>query len=152
MGSGARLPPMPLNLIFPHLADEGYVETSPATPSYNCIAWAAGQTDAWWWPSSMDVHYWPEGVPREETLEAFTLAFASLGFVPSECGDLEPGFEKVALYARDGKPTHAARQQADGAWTSKLGEWLDITHTLRGLEGPFYGRVAVFLKRALPAG
>jgi hypothetical protein len=95
----------------------------------------------------MAVHYWPEGVTPEETLEAFVAAFATLGFVPSEHGHFELGVEKVALYARDGKPTHAARQQADGTWTSKLGEWLDVTHTLHGLEGPIYGTVAAFLKR-----
>jgi hypothetical protein len=37
---------MSLNLVFPHLAEEGYIETSPATPRYNCIAWAAGYVDA----------------------------------------------------------------------------------------------------------
>jgi hypothetical protein len=152
MGGGARLPAMSLNSAFPHLADEGYVETSPATRRYNCIAWAAGHSDAWWWPSPLAVHYWPEEAPREETLEAFLRMFATLGFAHAEDGHFEPGFEKVALFTRDGKPTHAARQLIDGAWTSKLGEWLDVTHTLRGLEGPLYGVVAAFLRRpVLPA-
>ena len=31
---------------------------------------------------------------------------------------LEPGFEKIALYAdNSGKPTHAARQLDNGRWT-----------------------------------
>ena len=143
---------MSLNSAFPHLAEEGYRETSPATSRYNCIAWAAGETDAWWWPSPEAVHYWPQGVPREETLEAFACAFATVGFVPAEDGCFEPGFEKLALYARDGKPTHAARQQPDGSWTSKLGKHIDISHTLRGVEGPLYGQVVRFMKRPLPAG
>lgn len=143
---------MSLNTAFPHLAEEGYRETRPATRRYNCIAWAAGATDAWWWPSPHAVHYWPEGVPREETLEAFVQAFATRGFVPAEDGLLEPGFEKLALYARAGKPMHAARQQADGSWTSKLGKHIDISHTLRGVEGPAYGQVVAFMKRSLPAG
>jgi len=142
---------MSLNTVFPHLAEEGYRETSPATRRYNCIAWAVGATEAWWWPSPHDAHYWPEGVPREETLEAFAQAVATRGFVPAEDGILEPRFEKLALYARDGKPTHAARQQPDGSWTSKLGKHVDISHTLLGVEGPLYGQVVGFMKRSLPA-
>jgi hypothetical protein len=143
---------MSLNSLFPHLAEEGYVETSPATRQYNCIAWAAGQTEAWWWPRSMEVHFWPDGVAREETLDAFVAAFATVGFLPCADGNFEFGVEKVALFARDGKPKHAARLQADGTWTSKLGEWLDVTHILRGLEGPFYGTVAAYLQRAKRTG
>ncbi len=140
---------MSLNLVFPYLAEEGYTETSPATKQYNCIAWAAGRTDAWWWPDAMSVHYWPEAVAREESLEAFVQAFALLGFTVAADGLHELGFERVALYTRDGKPTHAARQQIDATWTSKLGEWLDVSHTLRGLEGPVYGQVTAYLKRPL---
>ena len=40
---------------FPALVGTGYFVTSPATPEYNCIAWAAGETDRWWWPDPMGV-------------------------------------------------------------------------------------------------
>ena len=141
-----------MDRVFPFLAAEGYTETSPATTQYNCIAWAAGRTDDCWGPDEMDVGYWPNGVPRAETLAAFLQAFASLGYVRCDHGDLEPGFEKVALYASDGKPTHAARQLPEGGWTNKLGKWIDVTHTLHCVEGPLSGTVAAFLKRALSAG
>ena len=75
----------------------------------------------------------------------------TVGFLPAEDAHLEPKFEKLAIYARDGKPTHAARQQPDGTWTSKLGKHIDINHTLRGLEGPVYGQVVAFMKRAADA-
>ena len=55
----------------------------------------------------------------------------------------------MAIYALQGKPTHAARQLGDGRWTSKLGKEVDITHTLVGLEGPVYGQVAAYLRRPL---
>jgi hypothetical protein len=45
---------MSLSMVFPHLAVDGYVETSPATRRYNCIAWAAGHTEAWWCPRTRD--------------------------------------------------------------------------------------------------
>ena len=64
-----------LNAEFPHLAEQGYDETSPATPLYNCIAWAVGETDAWWWPTPEAVCYWPPGAPREETLGAISPGF-----------------------------------------------------------------------------
>jgi hypothetical protein len=132
---------------FPNLEKEGWQQTSAASEKYNCIAWAAGQQAQWWWPYHHPVYYWPEGVPRELSVDRFVQAFASVGLEPCEHEDLEPGFEKVAIFAIDRKPTHAARQLPDGQWTSKLGKNIDITHSLRGLEGPVYGQVAGYLKR-----
>ena len=138
---------MALEDSFPALRAEGFSETSPASTVYNCIAWAAGSQDDWWWPDPALVSHWPENAPRAETLEAFHTAFASLGYQSCDDGHPEPGFEKIAIYVRDSRPKHAARQLADGSWTSKLGPAIDITHTLRGLEGPAYGQVAAFMKR-----
>lgn len=56
------------------------------------------------------------------TLQSFVLAFEHLGYRVCTSGMLEEGVEKIALYAAsDGEPTHAARQLANGGWTSKLG-------------------------------
>jgi hypothetical protein len=138
---------MPLEQFFPALAGIGYSVTSPATVDYNCIAWAAGITDEWWWPDSMGINHWPAGVRREETVSAFIEAFQSLGYVL--CADhlVEPGFEKVALYGEKGVPKHAARQLPNGRWTSKLGPLEDIEHGLDGLVGTWYGNVVQILKR-----
>ena len=46
--------------------------------------------------------------------------FEALGFVECQDGTHEPGHEKVALYALNNVPTHAARQDADGNWFSKI--------------------------------
>jgi hypothetical protein len=102
----------------PGLTENNCVCTSPYKRRYNCFAWAAGDDGNWWCPLA----YWPEGVPREDTLEAFVAAFETRGY--AECADssLEDGYEKVALYAvREAGvdvPTHAARQLVDGRWTS----------------------------------
>ena len=132
---------------FPFLTSEGYSETSPASPAYNCIAWAAGRTDVAWWPDPQGIGYWPQDAPRTETLEAFYRAFQSIGYTRCDDGSLKVGFEKIALYALGGRPKHAARQLPDGSWTSKLGKHIDIRHTLRGVEGPAYGQVDSFMKR-----
>jgi hypothetical protein len=70
----------PLEHVFPGLAKGGYQVTSPPSNSYNCIAYAAGDTAKWWWPADVKEAFWPEGVTRAETLPALTAAFASLGY------------------------------------------------------------------------
>ena len=68
-------------------------------------------------------------------------------------GTPEDGFEKIAIYATgpsNTKPSHAARQLANGKWTSKLGQVEDIEHdTVTAIEGPLYGLVVRYLKRQL---
>lgn len=139
-----------LKQAFPNLEAETFQETSPATEKYNCIAWAVGSETQWWWPDPNEAYHWPKGVPRMVTLEAFFAAFETLNYQPCETADLETGAEKIAIYSLEGKPTHAARQLPDGKWSSKLGKFIDITHTLKGLEGPVYGKATHFMKRALP--
>lgn len=91
--------------------------------------------------------YWPPGVPREETLDAFLAAFGTFGYTPTGDPSLEPDTDKVAIFAISGVPTHAARQLPSGKWTSKLGQAEDIEHLMNGLSGVIYGRVVLILKR-----
>lgn len=139
--------------LFPGLRGTAYRVTSLADEKYNCIAWAAGVTGAWWWPLGDPAwSTWPDGAPRLETIGAFCDAFVRLGYAVSADGEPEAGQGKVALFAdAGGCPTHAARQLPDGRWTSKLGRLEDIDHGLRDLEGTEYGSVVLFLKRPLPA-
>jgi len=74
---------------------------------------------------------------------------SGVGYSPCSDGSPEAGWEKVALYATDEGPTHAARQMPNGRWTSKLGPEEDIEHELQGLSGAFYGSVVRFLRRAV---
>lgn len=136
---------MPLEQYFPGLSAADYQVTSPSDVRYNCIAWAADDSTQWWEPSPRG--YWPPDVQQELTLDAFTQAFASIGYEPCETDELKRGVEKVALFASHGEVTHAARQLPNGRWTSKLGADVDIEHALRGLEGSVYGEVAQILSR-----
>jgi len=100
----------------------------------------------------MQQAYWPPGVPREVTIDAFVRAYATLGYAQCDDAVLEPGFEKTVIYAIGATPTHAARQLATGAWTSKLGRQEDIEHaTPEDVEGPAYGKVTVVLRRRVAA-
>ena len=149
-GTGTDLVSEDLESMFPYLARSAYAITSPSTPEYNCIAWAAGDAERWWWPLAGSFAYWPSNVPVQETLDAFIKAFGTLGFIPCEDPYIEHGHEKVALYVdNNGKPTHAARQLQNGRWTSKLGKAQDIEHELDGLTGAMYGVVAQVLKRPI---
>ena len=137
---------------FPGLARGGYFRTSPRDKRYNCIAGAVGDNGKWWWPGpEVNEAFWPPGVAREETLLAFREAFATLGYILCDGEDLEPGFEKIAVFACDqGIPLHAARQLPNERWTSKVGELEDIEHALHDLEGTAYGSVVLVLKRPVP--
>ena len=137
--------------IFPGLAGSPHFKiTSPQTPTYNCIAYAAHDFRRWWWPDAPGVFYWPLGAPRVPTLMAFQSAFERLGFRLTGFDEApEQGTEKVAIFARDTAPTHAARQLPNGLWASKLGRLEDVAHELRGIEGADYGQVAFIMSRTL---
>ena len=139
---------------FPDLNNSVWEKTSEPDPSYNCIAFAAGRTDVFWWPDEYpdeESDYWPHGIRREESIAAFIELFKSLGYESCLDGRLETGHEKVAIYALGDLPTHAARQMPGGRWTSKLGVEHDVVHeTPESVAGPCYGQVVQFLRRAIP--
>jgi hypothetical protein len=174
-----------LEPLFPLLVNAGYKKTSektgipPVPGAYNCIAWAAGDVyHGFWWPRTD--HYWPLWFRRENTVRCFVKTFRWLGYRVCDNRRLEPGYEKVALYAMhkskrpapaprntgewiDWEPKHMARQLADGKWTSKVGGEEDIVHyTPEAVEahGPRYGpnRKAeygapiVYMKRSVQIG
>jgi hypothetical protein len=137
---------------FPKLASTPHRITSAYDPKYNCIAWAAGDTRRWWEPDEGEDCYWPPNVPREYSLDGYIQAFESIGFTRCDSHDLEPGFEKVAIFANDAGPTHASKQSGDGSWSSKLGVFEDIEHVLEALAGDDSeecGRIAQILKKEI---
>ncbi|MCI1267915.1 MAG: hypothetical protein LKG19_15170 [Saprospiraceae bacterium] len=133
---------------FPNSQIEQFLITSPQTSSYNCIAWAFGDDSKWYWPDNSNIYFWPSNIPRQETLNSFIMLFESIGYTRTNNGDSEPDFEKIAIYGdRFSNPTHAARQMQDGLWTSKLGQYFDVTHTIFSLSNGSYGNVLVYMKR-----
>ncbi len=135
----------------PRLKESDYRETSPSRRRCNCFGWVIGDEERPWYPrGEPDRSYWPPGIRDDFSLEAFTEAYATRGFRPSSTGaSLVDGVEKIALYLDDeGEPSHAALQQPDGRWSSKMGTWEDIEHdSTTCLEGGTYGQVALFLER-----
>jgi len=130
---------------FPRLSPQNHRVSSPATKDCNCVAWAAGDLTRWWQPGV----FWPvQASPGEFGIDVLVGAFLALGYERCADGGLEPGFEKVALYADGQFYTHAARQVPTGKRTSKLGKSEDIEHdTADDVSGGVYGSLFGFMKR-----
>lgn len=143
-GNGHRKP-------LPPAAQRELPDHQSRGPALQLHRLGGGHATNWWWPE-LDVEngYWPTGIAHEVSLSAFVAVFATLGYLPTEGDALEPGWERIALFAiADGTPSHAARQLPNGRWTSKLGKLADIEHELHDLTGTEYGAVVQIMKRPL---
>ncbi len=126
---------------FPGLKPGGYEITSLTDARYNCIAWAAGHTDAWWEPIRKAGYYWPEAAPWDDRIESLVRVFELLGFEVCDTGAPEDGFMKIAVYGQGDAFEHVARQVRSDRWTSKLGIFQDIEHGKPAdLSGEDYGK------------
>lgn len=136
-----------IEAVLPKLRD--YDLKSPETDLYNCIAWSLYDTKRWWWPTLRYGCYWPPGFSRDNKRETVVAIFELSGYQKCDSENAEIGYEKVAIYEIVGEGVqHVARQLQTGEWTSKLGEWEDITHkTAKEVESADYGEVVQFLKR-----
>ena len=141
---------------FPDLSIEGYEKTSEDVSLYNCSAWAMGENHTWWEPYDpwkFDPHdeprYWPPEAPNEFSIEAYIIAFGTRGYVECDSEEWDPGYQKIAIYlGYDYEPSHVALLIEPGKWSSKIGEWEDITHySLTVLEGDKYGEVFTIMRR-----
>jgi hypothetical protein len=130
---------------FPNLKSEDCLVKRQESIEYNCLAWAIGVTREWWSPA--DPHYWPEGLPKENTLESFKCLFEGFGYQECERGDHAPGYEKVAIYVNETGVSHVSKQLESGSWTSKIGAEAVIEHPFRGLDGGIYGSIVLVMRR-----
>jgi hypothetical protein len=142
---------------FPQLATTQFEVTSEDTTDYNCFAWILGDKGNWISPDLFDenlgLYPWPEGVPRENSVEAWMLALETYGFSRCEDGSLQEGMDKIAIYFNaQSESVHFALQLTSELWTSKIGQWEDISHELEGLTGARYGRVIGFMSRSALRG
>ena len=121
-----------------------YKITSEQDNTYNCIAWAAGYNDDWW--SHLEDYFWIG--ERDAGIQSLVAVFVALGYTVCDSDAPEVGYEKVALYAKNGNWEHAAWQLESGSWTSKLGVDEDIEHAApNDLCGDLYGEVHCIMRR-----
>jgi hypothetical protein len=139
---------------FPNLTRDVYEKTSDEDEYNNCAAWAMGDRNNWLQPLGEKWHSWPNGAPLSFAFTSFVKAYEIFGFETCVDAAHEAGYEKIVIYAyADATFAHAAKLNADGSWSSKLGKIEDIQHdNLTCLEGsrPAYGQVRCYMKRPIP--
>jgi hypothetical protein len=144
----AALSSQDIKLAFPKIQNISSSKTSDPDPCYNCIAWAFGDNNRFWWPNKKWA-YWPLQTMGMSDSEAFADLFLKGGWHTTDNHGFETHSIKVSLFALNGVPTHAARLLPSGKWTSKLGAWIDISHEFSELDGPEYGQVLTVYRKAI---
>lgn len=129
-----------------------YEERSPVDATYNCVAFAAGDTGHYWSPQAVSGFWWPADALMRDTVGGVMAALACVGYVECEDPTFEDGYEKVAIFAKDEQPKHAARQDPESRlWLSKLGKEYDIAHAnLDDVGGEQYGEPVKYMRRERP--
>jgi hypothetical protein len=131
--------------LFPKLKASNFRITSRKTPYYNCIAFAVGISDDWW--EYRRGYTWPTA-PRNPSTDAAIALFIGQGFEKCDNAEVEPQWEKIAIFGDHAGYTHAARQLESGHWMSKLGKLHDIEHkVLEDLTDGDYGTVIQIMRK-----
>ena len=136
---------------FPNTLLERVLITSPETWDYNCIAWAFGDDTRWYWPTDHPSFYWPPNIRRQHDLQSFVELYQLVSYQICADPSVEIGLEKIAIFAfPNGEPTHAAKQLSSGRWSSKMGPWHDVEHTLNSLNNSAeYGNAVIIMSRPI---
>lgn len=133
---------------FPKLSSEEFEIVERASERYNCIAYAAGDTSKWW--DHNRNHYWPAHAARSSSIESLKEVFVGLGFEQCHDSRAEEGYQKVALYEKQGVWKHAAIQTPSGRWRSKMGKGPVIEHrSPESLSDGQYGNVSFYMRRVV---
>lgn len=92
-------------------------------------------------------HWWPDGVQRSTSLQALIDAFLAVGFEQTDNGLFEEGYDKVALFQKDGEWTHASRIESDNVEYSKFGGSFDGLHSHNIFSDSIYGNEYAYMRR-----
>lgn len=133
--------------LFPKLKDNEWKKTgsstNPGPDNYNCIAWSLCRSDIGWVWYQIDKLCNDNNIVEIEDFDCFYEQY-DLKISENNGKNFHPQckMRKVVLFSKDGIPTHAAKEIADGGWwESKLGREIRIIHRLEQLEGDEYGKV-----------
>ena len=133
-----------LEFWFPNIIGKSY-KISVSTWDFNCVAFTLGIYDDYVWNTEKS---WPSSVPRDLKIENFRKLYEFYGY--KECVDFsyEKKYEKIAFYAKNNQPLHAAKQFND-IWKSKISN-LIVEHELKWLCGnttDAYGDIVFIMKK-----
>ncbi|KAI1418638.1 hypothetical protein F5Y13DRAFT_196426 [Hypoxylon sp. FL1857] len=114
------------------LSTEELILSGQNRPRYNCIAWSIENTHSWIQPPA--------------SLDEFVSLYEQCGFqVCDNFDEAEIDGYQTSMYPQ--KMTHATRQD-NGVWSSKMGNYIRLTHPRRALENGYYGNIVVSFKTA----
>lgn len=74
-------------------------------------------------------------------------AFLAVGFEQTDNGLFENGYDKVALFQKDGEWTHASRIESDNVEYSKFGGSFDGLHSYNIFSDSIYGNEYAYMRR-----
>jgi hypothetical protein len=84
--------------------------------------------------------YWPDGLPKNNSINAFIRAAETQGFVLCSEAEWEQSTaEKIVLYHNGDDFKHAARYTSGNQLMSKLGQWSDVEHARNAADCADYG-------------
>lgn len=142
------------------------LQTSDPDPGYNCVAWALGRNDRFWWPDMWGAtaegardEFWPLPYVGHYAMAQIENLLAHYGYEKTEIFDYETGVAKIAVYAEGDTPTHLARMIMPdefpdvpaGLWTSKIFRGIDAAHELNALATPqIFGSVFAVYAKTIP--
>lgn len=133
---------------FPNIKNNNFIITSENDDYYNCISWAYGMSEISLCPNR-DRYYWPDNISNTEHINSFIELYKVIKYESCSDGILEDGYEKICIYEKDNIPTHASKQLQDGMWTSKMGIYNDVKHSVFALNGGLYGDITIYMKRKI---
>jgi hypothetical protein len=133
---------------FPNLKDFNVIDGN-FNPRYNCISYEFGDTTTPWWPiKSHKNEYWPTNISQGLYINSFNDLFKLYNYVSCKNDDsFDINHTKIALFSKNGIPTHACKQKDSISWTSKLGDFQVIEHNLYEIQGETYGYILEIFKK-----
>ena len=131
----------------PGPATSGHSIKSP-DPACNCIAFALGDLENFWYDAGMSGYHWPPDFPSADTMEGWVRVFAVHGYEDASDGSFEQEFEKSRSMEPMRRLSTLLVKGKNGAWVSKMGRGHDIEHpTLHAIQGDIIGSVVKIMKR-----
>lgn len=130
---------------FPNIIGKQYNVTL-SDFKFNCVAFTLNIFDDYMWVTEK---IWPyTSVPRLLKIESFKKLYEFYDYEECDSSLYEEKYEKIAFYAKDNIPLHAAKQFGN-IWKSKISN-LIVDHELNWLCGDSpdtYGYVVFIMKK-----
>ena len=130
---------------FPNIIGENF-KIVISTFEFNCVAFTLDIYDDYVWITEKS---WPHNlIPRVLNIDSFKKLYELHNYKICDNDSYEENYEKIAFYAKNNQPLHAAKQFGN-IWKSKISN-LIVEHELEWLCGDSqdaYGDIVFIMKR-----